>query len=294
MKRFVLVYNPVSGHATFPRQLDEIIEAFDKRGAMLIPYRTKIDNSGLPDFIREAAPDGVIAAGGDGTLGEVVDYVVRHELKTPIAVYGSGTSNDFATFLNLTGGVDVKNAYFDRIVSGKTMPVDVGCANGRYFINVASAGMLTTVAHEVNVRIKNAIGKIAYYIRGIGEVPNFRALPLHIEADGSEYDVHAYFFVIVNSGTAGGLKNVAPLARLDDGKLDLIVVKKCSIPSFVALAKDVVSGNVRPDDPNLLYVQAKKITVDAGEAVEGDLDGEKGPSLPMTVETLHHAIEMFY
>lgn len=294
MKRFVLVYNPVSGHATFPRQLDEIIEAFDKRGAMLIPYRTKIDNSGLPDFIREAAPDGVIAAGGDGTLGEVVDYVVRHELKTPIAVYGSGTSNDFATFLNLTGGMDVKNAYFDRIVSGKTMPVDVGCANGRYFINVASAGMLTTVAHEVNVRIKNAIGKIAYYIRGIGEVPNFRALPLHIEADGSEYDVHAYFFVIVNSGTAGGLKNVAPLARLDDGKLDLIVVKKCSIPSFVALAKDVVSGNVRPDDPNLLYVQAKKITVDAGEAVEGDLDGEKGPSLPMTVETLPNAIEMFY
>jgi len=294
LKRFVLVYNPVSGHATFPRQLDEIIEAFDKRGAMLIPYRTKIDNSGLPDFIREAAPDGVIAAGGDGTLGEVVDYVVRHELKTPIAVYGSGTSNDFATFLNLTGGMDVKNAYFDRIVSGKTMPVDVGCANGRYFINVASAGMLTTVAHEVNVRIKNAIGKIAYYIRGIGEVPNFRALPLHIEADGSEYDVHAYFFVIVNSGTAGGLKNVAPLARLDDGKLDLIVVKKCSIPSFVTLAKDVVSGNVRPDDPNLLYVQAKKITVDAGEAVEGDLDGEKGPSLPMTVETLPHAIEMFY
>ena len=195
MKRFVLVYNPVSGHATFPRQLDEIIEAFDKRGAMLIPYRTKIDNSGLPDFIREAAPDGVIAAGGDGTLGEVVDYVVRHELKTPIAVYGSGTSNDFATFLNLTGGMDVKNAYFDRIVSGKTMPVDVGCANGRYFINVASAGMLTTVAHEVNVRIKNAIGKIAYYIRGIGEVPNFRALPLHIEADGSEYDVHAYFLL---------------------------------------------------------------------------------------------------
>lgn len=294
MKRFVLVYNPVSGHATFRRQLDNIIDAFEKRGAMLIPYRTKIDNSALPEFIKEAASDGVIAAGGDGTLGEVVDYVVRNDLKTPVAVFGSGTSNDFATYLNLTGGDEVIDAYIDRIVAGNKKPVDVGCANGRYFINVASAGMLTTVAHEVNVRVKNVVGKIAYYIRGIGEVPNFRTLPLHIEADGAEYDVHAYFFVIVNSGIAGGLKNVAPLAKLDDGKLDLIVVKKCSLPSFVALAKDVVSGNVRPDDPNLLYVQAKKITVDAGEAVEGDLDGEKGPSLPMKVETIPHAIEMFY
>lgn len=294
MKRFVLVYNPVSGHATFPRQLDDIIDAFEKRGAMLIPYRTKIDNSGLPDFIREAAPDGVIAAGGDGTLGEVVDYVVRHELKTPVAVFGSGTSNDFATYLGLTGGYEVLDAYIERIVNGNKRPIDVGCANGRYFINVASAGMLTTVAHEVNVRVKNVMGKIAYYIRGIGEVPNFRALSLHINADGHEYDVQAYFFVIVNSGIAGGLKNVAPLATLDDGKLDFIAVKKCSLPDFLALAKDVISGNVSPDDSNLLYVQAEKITVDAGEAVEGDLDGEKGPSLPMTVEVIPHAIEMFY
>ena len=294
MKRFVLVYNPVSGHATFRRQLDGIIESFAKRGAMLIPYRTTLDNSSLPDFIREAAPDGVLAAGGDGTLGEVVDYVVRNELKVPIAVFGSGTSNDFATYLNVTGSHEVHEAYFDRICEGKTMPVDVGCANGHYFINVASAGMLTSVAHEVNVRIKNVVGKIAYYIRGIGEVPNFRTLPLHITADGKVYDEQAYFFVVVNSGVAGGLKNVALLAKLDDGKLDLIVVRKCSISNFVALAKSVVSGEVKPDDPHILYVQASKIKVEAGEPVECDLDGEKGPSLPMKIETRHHAIEMFY
>ena len=94
MKRFVLVYNPVSGHATFPRQLDEIIEAFDKRGAMLIPYRTKIDNSGLPDFIREAAPDGVIAAGGDGTIHEAAIGILNSEKKPTLAIIPRGTMNE--------------------------------------------------------------------------------------------------------------------------------------------------------------------------------------------------------
>ena len=119
MKKIVLVYNPVSGKAKFKSNLDSIIEKLQSRGCMVIPYRTTPENANLAEFIREADPEGIIAAGGDGTVHEIVNLVMKEKLKLPVGIIGSGTSNDFATYLRL----DTED-YFDRIAQGKTMPVD--------------------------------------------------------------------------------------------------------------------------------------------------------------------------
>lgn len=290
MKRYVLVYNPVSGHATFRQRLDGIVEAFQRRRTMLIPYRTSLGDTEMGNFIREAAPEGVLAAGGDGTLHEVVNVLMREKLSLPIGIIGSGTSNDFATYLGVNQDLE---AYFDCIVDDISRPADVGCANGEYFINVASAGALTSVAHEVNVRLKHAMGKMAYYLRGIGEIPKLHTLHLHIDADGKKIETGAYLFVIVNSSVAGSMQNVAADAKIDDGKLDLLVARDSGITEFMALAKDVVSGNIKPDEKNLLHIQAKSFVVEADEPAESDLDGERGPALPLHVDTIQRAIRIY-
>ena len=290
MKRYVLVYNPVSGHATFRQRLDEIIEAFQRRWTVLIPYRTSLGDTHMGEFIREVQPEGVLAAGGDGTLHEVVNVLMREKLSMPIGVIGSGTSNDFATYLSVNNDLE---AYFDCIVDDISRPVDVGCANGEYFINVASAGALTSVAHEVNVRLKHAMGKMAYYLRGIGEIPKLHTLHLHIDADGEKIETGAYLFVIVNSSVAGSMQNVAADAKIDDGKLDLLVARDSGITEFMALAKDFVSGNIKPDEKNLLHIQAKSFVVEADEPAESDLDGERGPALPLHVDTIQRAIRIY-
>ena len=290
MKKFVLVYNPVSGHATFRQRLDGMIEAFQRRRTMLIPYRTSLGDTEMGNFIREAAPEGILVAGGDGTLHEAVNVLMRENLSLPIAIIGSGTSNDFATYLGVNHDLE---AYFDCIVDDISRPVDAGCANGEYFINVASAGALTSVAHEVNVRLKHAMGKMAYYLRGIGEIPKLHKLHLHIKADGAEIETGAYLFVIVNSSVAGSMQNVAVDAEIDDGKLDLLVAKDASLTEFMALAKDVVSGTIKPDEKNLLHIQAKSFVVEADEPAESDLDGERGPALPLRVDTIKHAVRIY-
>ncbi|MBQ5651100.1 MAG: acylglycerol kinase family protein, partial [Selenomonadaceae bacterium] len=97
MKKIVLVYNPVSGKAKFKRSLDNIIGKLQRRGCMVIPYRTTPENKDLAEFIRQAEPEGVIAAGGDGTVHEVVNLVMHEGFDVPVGIIGSGTSNDFAT-----------------------------------------------------------------------------------------------------------------------------------------------------------------------------------------------------
>lgn len=291
MKRYVLVYNPVSGHATFRHSLDTIIEAFQRRRSMLVPYRTSPgDDERLADFLREVKPEGVLSAGGDGTLHEVVNVLMKGEISLPIGIIGSGTSNDFATYLGVNNDLE---SYFDCIMDDVSRAVDVGCANGEYFINVASAGALTSVAHEVNVRLKHAMGKMAYYLRGIGEIPKLHKLHLRIKADDTEIETGAYLFVIVNSSVAGSMQNVAASAEIDDGKLDLLVVKDCGLTEFMALAKDVVSGTIKPNEKNLLHVQAKTFLVEADEPTESDLDGERGPELPLRVETMKRAVRIY-
>ena len=292
MKKFVLIYNPVSGKAAFKSRLDNILEAFQQRDCMLIIYRTKKDNSGLGDFIREADPDGLLAAGGDGTLHEVVNLLMREHIELPVAILPSGTSNDFATYL----GVDAdQEAYFDHIAAGRTRKVDLGLVGSEYFVNVASAGMVTSIAHEVDVRLKNVMGKMAYYLRGLSTLPQFHPLELSIQADGEQvFDGRAFLFVIVNSGVVGSFKNAAVAAKVDDGKLNMLIVKYCSMPEIMALTAEILAGRDISRQKNVVYIQASSFAVSAAEDIESDLDGELGPKLPLTVETVYKAIDMYY
>ena len=89
------------------------------------------------------------------------------------------------------------------------------------------------------------------------------------------------------------MQNVAAKAEVDDGKLDLLVVKDTGITEFMALAKDVVSGTIKPGEKNILYVQAKSFVVESDTPAESDLDGERGPALPLSVDTVKRALRIY-
>lgn len=292
MKKLILVYNPVSGDAMFKYRLDEMIEKFMARGCMLIPYRTQKDNrETFLAFLVGIDVEGVIISGGDGTVHEIINIMIKESIDLPIGIIASGTSNDFASFLGIDENLD---HYIDAIARGVVMPIDVGKIGDHYFINVASAGVLTSVAHKVDAGLKNAIGKMAYYLKGLGELPGFHALDVTIRADQRIIKEKIFLFVIVNSGTVGSLKNIATDARIDDGKLDMIIVKQCSIPELMALAAEIVAGSRITKRKNVIYLQAKDIRIECAEDLESDLDGELGPKLPLEITTLQGRLNLFY
>ncbi len=287
----MLFYNPVSGHAAFKNKLDWMVEAFQRRGILVVFYRTRKEgNEAFIPFVREVNPDGLLVAGGDGTVHEIVNLMMRGHLDLPLGIIGSGTSNDFATYLGVNADLE---AYLDTIVSGRLRRVDLGLVDGTYFINVASGGAMACIAHEVNVRIKNSLGKMAYYLKGIGDLPKFRYFPLKIEADGVHYELETFLFVIINSPVVGSMKNVARGVAVDDGKLDLLSIGKCSIPKLMSITADLIAGKPVSERENVLHVQAKSFHIESGIPVESDIDGECGPMLPLTIETVPRAVAIY-
>ena len=240
--------------------------------------------------MREVNPDGLLVAGGDGTVHEIVNLMMKGSLDLPLGIIGSGTSNDFATYLGVNTDLE---AYLDTIASGRTRRVDLGLMDGTYFINVASGGAMACIAHEVNARIKNSLGKMAYYLKGIGELPKFRYFPLKIEADGAHYELETFLFVIINSPVVGSMKNVANGVAVDDGKLDLLSIGKCSIPKLMSITADLIAGKPVSEREDVLHVQAKHFRIESGIPVESDIDGECGPMLPLTIETVPRAVAIY-
>lgn len=287
----MLFYNPVSGHAAFKNKLDWIVEAFQRRGILVVFYRTRREgNEAFIPFVQEIQPDGLLVAGGDGTVHEIVNLMMKGNLDLPLGIIGSGTSNDFATYLGVNTDLE---AYLDTIAAGRTRRVDLGLMDGTYFINVASGGAMACIAHEVNARIKNSLGKMAYYLKGIGELPKFRYFPLKIEADGAHYELETFLFVIINSPVVGSMKNVANGVAVDDGKLDLLSIGKCSIPKLMSITADLIAGKPVSEREDVLHVQAKHFHIESGIPVESDIDGECGPMLPLTIETVPRAVAIY-
>lgn len=290
MKKILLVYNPVSGHAAFKNRLDSVIENFQRRGIFLSVYRTCAgDNSSFVDCVKISQAEGILAAGGDGTLHAVINWLKKNSIDLPVGIIGSGTSNDFATHLELD---DEK--IFDAVASGKTRPADLGLVNGKeFFINVASAGVFTGIAHEVDSRLKNFLGKSAYYLRGLGELKNFKTVTLKLTADEKNFSIEAFLFLILNSPSVAGFKKISDAAKIDDGKLDLLALKKCSVPALIALTKKILAGECIDSDENIFSLQAKTFEINSSVKLMSDLDGEAGDPLPLKIETFKHAIRFF-
>ena len=293
MKKILLVYNPVSGRAAFKTKLDDIIELFQRHGIILSIYRTQRENnSNFIDFVRESNVDGIIAAGGDGTLHAVVNWLLKAEIELPLGVIGSGTSNDFASYLGINKDLA---GYFDRIVAGNTRKVDVGIVNDeKYFINVASAGAFTSIAHKVNFKLKNALGKSAYYLQGLGEISKIKSSTLQVAADGVKFEFDAFLFIVLNSGTVAGMKNVADFAKIDDGKLDFLAVKKCGTSKLLKIMRSLFGGKgINLNDENIFHLQSNKFVISSTSELTSDIDGEMGFPLPIEIKTIPQALDFF-
>ena len=208
-------------------------------------------------------------------------------LDLPIAVLPVGTANDFGTLLGMPQ--DVSEAC-EKILTTNPTSVDLGKINDKYFVNVASSGLFTDVSQKTDVNLKNTIGKLAYYLKGIEEIPNFRKLKVKLISKEVNYDGDMYLILVFNGQTAGSFK-LANKAELTDGMLDVIMIKAVPIRETIPLFIKILKGEHLESD-KVIYFKTDDIVIESKEDIVTDIDGEKGPDFPLHIQCIKGGIKV--
>lgn len=288
MKKARLIYNPNSGDCSFRYKLDTLIDKFERAGYEVTPYRTMSVDDIYDSMTRAKDYDCIVSSGGDGTLNHVINAMMLNNIEVPLGIIPSGTANDFASHLGIPWRT---NEACDIILQGKIEDYDLGIINDRYFINVAAAGLLTDVSQKIDINLKNTMGKLAYYLKGIEQIPNFRAIPITIRNGGDVINTSIYLFVILNGSSAGGFK-LAPDATARDGALNLIAIKACSIVDMFNFFIKLLRGE-HLESNSVVYLRGNEFEIECDEPMNADIDGEAGPAFPLKVSVSDKKIKVF-
>jgi len=292
-----IINNPSSGRTTLQKYLEVIVGRLVLQGVFkcVDKFDTKVKNDAFNEVmkIKENQYDLIIAVGGDGTLNEVINGVMKSGIDTPIAVLPAGTVNDFANYLNIPNDVD---GICDMFHNGRFVNIDVCKANDNYFINVAAAGLLTDVPLKASVASKTVLGKFAYYAEGIKEIPKklLKTIRYRFEYNNETFEEDVLLFAILNSSSAGGFKKFAPHAGLNDGKFDVCIFKKSDIFDTAAIFLKILRGE-HINNSSVRYFQTDSLSVDCLENcdIHMDIDGEDGGPLPAEFKILPSKLKIF-
>ena len=169
MKKVRFIYNPYSGENAILKELDKIITMHQDKGYTIVPYRIQrgVDVINALDIV-DSTYEYILIAGGDGTIDTVVNAMKKRGIEIPIGIIPVGTANDFAKHLGMPQDA---GACVEQILDSYAVGVDLGKVNDNYFVNVLSTGLFTDVSQKTDTNLKNTIGKLAYYLKGLEELP---------------------------------------------------------------------------------------------------------------------------
>ena len=225
----------------------------------------------------EAAREGiarVVALGGDGTINEVVNGLFQ-DSETPATALGilpMGTANDFARGCGIPP--DDPGTALRTALEAPAAPIDVGRINDRMFLNVVSLGFGAEVTASTPLTMKQALGGVAYSIQALLSVANLA--PAHVRLftdDGPAEELTLYFAAIANGCQAGGGYQVAPNAVLDDGLLDLMIVRETPSAEFPALIAEWRDPD-HPDNTRILYRKLARFRLESADTIHLTIDGD--------------------
>jgi len=291
-----LIYNPTSGHETMNSNVGDILNIIEKAGYEASAYRTTPKKNSAKDEARRVAKEGfdlVVAAGGDGTINEVVNGIADLDKRPEVAIIPAGTTNDYARALKIPRDDVVEAAKV--ILKGQKLPVDIGQAGDKYFINIAGGGSMTELTYEVPSAYKSILGYLAYLVKGAEMLPRISPIDMHIEYDDGVFDGKATMFLIGLTNSIGGMEQIAPNSVIGDGTFSLIIVKETNLRDLVHLIALVLNGGRHVYNPKVIYTKTKQITVKANDKnrVMVNLDGEYGGDAPMVFTNLHKHLNIY-
>lgn len=292
MKKIKIIANPSSGREGAVEIINKLLVPFASKGTSILLNFTQEAGDARKFAATDDGEDCIISMGGDGTVNEVVSGLYDARRDTPLAIYPAGTVNDFAESMGIP-----KDPYdfYTMVVYGKKSAVDIGLCGDSAFINVCAVGAFSEIGYSVPDEAKSAVGRLAYYAEGFRMFREKDFLKsgfdVHIDCDGEIIDTKAMMVMVSNSNSVGGFAKISPEADVKDGLLELAVIEEMSMTKVFELFRTIGLGR-HIDHDHFIYRHGKKITLRADKPMHVDIDGEKGPCLPQTIQVVPGAVQL--
>ena len=269
-----IIVNPAAGTAGDREPLEQLRDRLRAAGHRVDVMETAAsgDAERLAAVAASAGVDVVVAAGGDGTLNEVVNGVASAAdglSRCTIGLLPAGTGNDFARTL----GIADADAAIAALVDGHVRAVDLVSLGDRVFLNASAGGFTAETSANVTSGLKQAVGPLAYLIGGARALLEHEPTRARVEAGGRVIEADLQLFAVCNGTFIGGGHQLAPDARPDDGLMEVCLVRATSTLDFLALLPRLSTGDHVEDD-DVVYFRTREVTLTFQKPTQVNTDGE--------------------
>jgi len=283
----LLIVNPSAGGGRAARRLPEVEAGLRARGVAFRVARTE-SLEHARELARETLATGEIAAamGGDGITGAVAGEL-RDAPEGLLAVIPGGRGNDFARKLGI--GAAPADAC-DVLVEGTPRAVDLAEAGGRTYLGIASAG-IDSDCQDVANATRLPLGGLVYVYGTLRALAVWRPARWAVVVDGERREFTGYSVAVANSGIFGGGMRLAPDARLDDGRLDVVLIEDAPRRTYLRGLPRAFDGT-HVHERHVRVLTGTEISFSADRPFVAYADGDPIADLPATVRVLPGALRV--
>ena len=287
MKDILLIYNPKAGDTTFRFSLDRFIEIFSAKNWEIRVFRCSNVGSAAA-YLSEtdlSSTQAIFAAGGSGTINEIVGAMILRGVKLPLGIIPAGTQNEVARKLGFSNDLEQNLKALSKM---ETIKVNVASCMDRFFVDEISAGTVAALTHT-SPEMKNTFGTLANYMMSVTAIKKLRKMKLQIESGEKRYTGKFQYFAVINT-------DLRKDPRKNSGMFTLIASKKASYGVENKYLYDEAEENGVINNKALRIVGSEFSVIPGEEEghIVTQVDGDLGPSLPLEIKVLHEALEVVY
>lgn len=287
-KDILLLYNPKAGDTFFRFELERFLNVFGNMGCTVRIFRSQYVGD-MAECIRRTNMEEmglIIAAGGDGTVNEVLQAMMEKNQRVPLGIIPAGTTNDVARFLEMP---EDYGQCIEVLCRQQMEAMNIGEVNGRFFMNRCGFGNMVSISQSTSQDMKNTFGKMAYYMKGVTQLPATDSFHLRVRTADGEYEGEFIMFLVLN-GKASRIQNHS--FEVEDpvsDQLEFVGIRKgSSWANHWMLFKSI--RKVPSNQKWVLRIKADEMEISSDDIPERMrvcyVDGEVGPEMPLKF-TLH-------
>jgi diacylglycerol kinase (ATP) len=284
-RKFLIIANPKAGAFGSGNIIKKITDFFTQKGiGYLLKYTTKSGDYGIkPQNGLEGITD-ILVVGGDGTVSATVNAFINQRL--PIGIVPAGTGNDFIKNLNIPKKLDDA---LQVAVNGNTVLADCGLCNNRYFVNGVGIGFDGKVVEHMLNSPSFWKGHLAYLSTAVKILAMYRESQLAYSYDHSQVSENVFLMTIANGTTFGGGFKMTPNAKIDDGMLDVCMIKQIHpIKRFLKI--NTLKTGKHASMKEVEFFNVEDISIEPSDVLSAHLDGDFIGKPPFKIKVIPKAV----